>query len=557
MTDSPASEGYWQLSAASVRGKAHIDGSLPNQDSVSVVTNTTGDVICAVVSDGAGTAARSEIGSSMATEFIAQHMCAAGKKIRARQPALAEIRDELELGIALVRKRLNPTETGLRDFHCTLVVWLFVQNSAFVAQVGDSVALSTRFGKAEESGVQKIDFFPDDGYQLHEVERGEYANETHFITEPDWRKHLRIVQLPTDIDAVVLMTDGAMDVAMMRGKVFRGFLSNLLGKLANTADRKDRHDTIHAWLDDRQTHSVTGDDKTLFVALRQTRRTFANRPVYLGTEGAEAAPATSDLRAKTSRSASALTTAPNHPDAGKTPSGSISTPSLPPTGGTKLVRVLICVIGLQFLALAGLAYVHFAQSDMRPDEAFAQRKPGERSPKDTTLASIPAVDFSPPSPAPSASAPASASQVGEELRSPAAPASSPRPALVAKSAETPLAKPPDIRVAVVNATKHNPDNPSSATVTWKGGATATIYRIELSPDIVLAKNAEACTEGTQLSNTQKSCAIAIEKTSTAHAGEYKMTLKFESPPVQPWEVVLVFKLPPGAAAAKAKKAKGK
>jgi len=131
-----------------------------------------------------------------------------------------------------VRARLTEMDGPLSDFHCTLAACVLAEHRGFVCQVGDSIVLSTTFLKTEGDRGTQWDFFPDQGTRLFIPDRGEYVNETHFITEPDWLKHLRVSTIDADgVDALFLMTDGAMDVAMVKGKVFRGFLSNLIGKL--------------------------------------------------------------------------------------------------------------------------------------------------------------------------------------------------------------------------------------------------------------------------------------------------------------------------------------
>lgn len=355
ITNARRSELVWQLSDASARGKAHVDNSLPNQDAVQVVTSANGDIACAVVSDGAGTAARSAEGSRAVADHVAVKMCEFGRRYRDSPIELEAVREELEFQIALVRRRLDPQETNLREFHCTFVMWLGTPTGAVVAQVGDSAAIASRFAWVNEPNGQHADFFPDGGYRLYEVERGEYSNETHFITEPDWQSHLRINLLPADIDAVVLMTDGAMDIAMLNGKVFRGFLSNLVGKLLATPSVSDRQETIHAWLDDRQTYGVTGDDKTLFVAVRQQRRAFAGHPVYL-----EPPHGTSP---QTPPASTPKVPAASTPSGSGTRSTSVQVPPRPPPiptprrapGGVTLVQVLTALIALQFVVIAFLA----------------------------------------------------------------------------------------------------------------------------------------------------------------------------------------------------------
>ena len=124
MQDGRVSEGLWQLSAASVLGKGHVDHNLPNQDAVAVSTNSLGDVVCGVVSDGAGTASRSAEGSRLTADFVAAGMCLVGKNY-CDQPLTAEIvAKELAKRVLVVRRRLEESGESLREFHCTMVMWL-------------------------------------------------------------------------------------------------------------------------------------------------------------------------------------------------------------------------------------------------------------------------------------------------------------------------------------------------------------------------------------------------------------------------------------------------
>lgn len=282
MLQGNVSENLWLLSEASVQGKGHVDANLPNQDAVSVCTSDDGHIVAAVVSDGAGTARKSQHGSRMAADFLSRSLLLIGEDIRTNQLSKNEITQRLIGEIDQLRNKLDPAGGSLRDYHCTLVGCLIMPGCGFICQIGDSIALATRFAIVGSDSSSSVDYFPDNGTHWYEVERGEYANETHFLTESDWRKHLRVSPIPDDVDAVVMMTDGAMDVATTKGKVFRGFLSNLIGRIIATSPRAERQKIIGDWLADHQTHRLTGDDKTIFTAIRKSCGNLSGLAVYLG-----------------------------------------------------------------------------------------------------------------------------------------------------------------------------------------------------------------------------------------------------------------------------------
>jgi hypothetical protein len=284
----------WQISSASVRGKSHLSAGLANQDSIYVDCDDSSEHWCAVVSDGAGTARRSGEGAQLTTRLISQHMLDAAASWQQREPSAAEVKQAFGAAVELVRATLASMGDELADFNCTVVAWLATPCAGFVAQIGDSIAISTQFSVPADGST--LDFFPPHYSRLYVADRGEYANETRFLTEPDWRDHLRIERVPEGADAIFLMSDGTMDVVLQHGKVFRGFLSNLMAKLLGESSASRRDETIHAWLSDRQTDAVTADDKTLFVAVRQARLGLAGHAFFCGEDNAMMTPAQSWLQ---------------------------------------------------------------------------------------------------------------------------------------------------------------------------------------------------------------------------------------------------------------------
>jgi serine/threonine protein phosphatase PrpC len=273
-----ADSAHWQLTWASVQGKSHLAARLPNQDRVEVRTTQHGNVIGAAVSDGAGSAAQSHVGARITCEIMAECMLEVGIKLQHCGVGADYVRERIERGLCAVRDSLSRMSHKLSDYHCTLVACVLTDHAGYVCQLGDSVALCTGFAGIDDLDNREIDFFPDSRSRLFQPDRGEYANETHFITEPDWAIHLRITPLDmANLDALMLMSDGAMDVATSRGKVFRGFLSNLIGKLLTLPAVADRERLLTEWLADSRSHRATADDKTMFVAIRAAHLKLANK----------------------------------------------------------------------------------------------------------------------------------------------------------------------------------------------------------------------------------------------------------------------------------------
>jgi hypothetical protein len=508
------SELLWQLSDASVRGKSHVDAGLPNQDSVFVVTDPSGEVVCAVVSDGAGTASRSGEGSEETASFVARRLCEAGQQLQLGPVRIENIRLELEACIGALRQHIGSGSGDLRDFHCTLVTWLHTRCGSFVAQIGDSVALSTRFAFVGDPGACVLDFFPEGRHRLHEVERGEYSNETHFLTEPDWKEHLRVTELSPDLDAVILMSDGAMDIAMLRGEVFRGFLSNLLAKLIATPKRADRNRIVHEWLDDPKTHRVTGDDKTVFVAIRQKPHALEGASLFIdqrrsntGAEASGTAPVSSPVRKAApvarglapqtrrpepvpSTLAAERTAAPARPERARPEASQVL--ALAPVRSR---RSLGAMMALALVATLGVLSVLWwpeppDRSPGHPGSPVAGSDAMERE-----LWAVQATI--------AAEAPAKAAAL--------APAPSPRQDLLLDSE-------PAFR-----------DGMATAIVALRGGTPLVIRRIAADAELAVdGSRPDACKEKTELLPGRKGCRLIVRIRPGVPPGEYGVDLKFES-----------------------------
>ncbi len=108
--------------------------------------------------------------------------------------------------------------------------------------------------------------------------RGEYVNETFFLTSPGAIDDAVIAAVPAaDLDAVALMSDGAAWFALdlERGLPSRPLFQKLFAFAADPArSRQDRDCELQAFLTHPAVCRRTDDDRTLMLAAR----TAAARP---------------------------------------------------------------------------------------------------------------------------------------------------------------------------------------------------------------------------------------------------------------------------------------
>lgn len=235
----------WHIYASSVIGSSHRQHGLPCQDAFCY--RNLGDRLVAVVCDGAGSAAYSEHGADWVANGLADRLA-----------NLTTEPDEEHLAALVERVRgdvlMQAQERGLAagDFACTvLAAWLGATGSV-VLHIGDGVAALT----------------VDDEQHFSLPENGEYANQTWFLTSEDWREHLRISKFAGRATQLVMMSDGVQPFALNRrgNALFAPFMDPVLSYLRQVPEVKGS-EAICATLDDPRTWAITGDDKTLLVAL--------------------------------------------------------------------------------------------------------------------------------------------------------------------------------------------------------------------------------------------------------------------------------------------------
>lgn len=247
----------WRVHAAAVIGSSHIEGGIPCQDAFAHAS--AGDVLVAVVCDGAGSAARSDVGSARFSRAVADALAdvagRVGDALCDAEPS--DLAEAARLAISSERSALRELADqdgiDLSAFAATLVCAVVGPAGGWFLHVGDGI------GVAELVAGEPVLSLP---------ENGEYANETYFVTGSQWSEHLRFTAIPGPVRALVLMSDGAAPFVMAKNNtgLFRPFMDPVERFLAST-DEAAGSAGLAATLGDPRTHTITTDDKTLLVAL--------------------------------------------------------------------------------------------------------------------------------------------------------------------------------------------------------------------------------------------------------------------------------------------------
>ena len=254
----------WTITAASIIGSGHINTDIPCQDASSAMLSENGEWVALVVSDGAGTAIHSDKSSSLVSASFAKALIELSYEIDRRAPG-AWVNDFVIEHIIKTRQELRSLadSDSLQNYHCTLVACLIGSSGGFLIHIGDGAIFG---GLTKNIDNKKLSLSHSPIISL--PENGEYSNETYFITEGDWIKHLRITPI-SPVDWIVLGTDGGTTLAMIGDKEPKpGFIVPLLNTLSKDLDETSRTEKLKAILSDVQADKLTSDDKTLCIAYK-------------------------------------------------------------------------------------------------------------------------------------------------------------------------------------------------------------------------------------------------------------------------------------------------
>lgn len=186
-------------------GTAHSQLGLFCQDkAVSEEVKTEEDsVFVAVVSDGAGSASHSHIGSNIATQLTLKYI-KEFLECNSSIESLAESEVTIQGWVRQIQEQIievaNDAGVSRHKYACTLTVAIVHASLGLFFQVGDGGII---FGK-------------DDSYDLaFWPMQYEYANVTDFVTGTNATQALRIKAVQCPIDRVAVMSDGLHQLALV------------------------------------------------------------------------------------------------------------------------------------------------------------------------------------------------------------------------------------------------------------------------------------------------------------------------------------------------------
>lgn len=245
----------WKAVGASVAGTSHDISGTPCQDASRY--RVLGQNLLCALSDGAGSASHSHIGSQVATRTAMLHLSNASRY--GRMPDKDDFLAAADTALSSIERYSKKRGIDRKSLACTLLLAVASSERAIFFQLGDGGWI-----------VQNGDSLLPVTWPL----RGEYANETTFLTTDGWKRKVQIEEFPLRINGLAGFTDGLQMLALHYAtrSVHSPFFEPLLKVLESTSDVKKLREPLRGFLSTKSINERTDDDKSLIVAIKQEIR---------------------------------------------------------------------------------------------------------------------------------------------------------------------------------------------------------------------------------------------------------------------------------------------
>ena len=250
----------WSYLNVSVKGTSHEAKNIPCQDNnyCSIVQDINGaQILIAIVSDGAGSASKADVGSfETCSKFSAFLINCLQNEIFLKdftedffKSWIVEFQNELAIKAA-------SEELTIRDYASTFLAAIVSAESACFVQIGDGAIIIEG-----EDGEYSYMFVP---------QNGEYANETFFITDEKAVERCQFEYIEKPINQIAMFSDGIQNLVLdvQNFTVNQNFFSEWFNWLSEIKDQNIGKKILEDYLNSPKINERTNDDKTLVLAVR-------------------------------------------------------------------------------------------------------------------------------------------------------------------------------------------------------------------------------------------------------------------------------------------------
>ncbi|TAG76086.1 MAG: protein phosphatase 2C domain-containing protein [Oscillatoriales cyanobacterium] len=247
----------WEIVGCSAIGTKHVTGGTPCQDAV-FYEMISDRIIIGAVSDGMGSARRSDVGSKLAVQTALSQI--KSTQCWLNQPKNDEGAREIFRSVlgqvqAALKREAENGGYSVKDLNCTLLAFVATPEWLAAMQVGDGLIVVRPKGKDYQ-----LVFMPD---------KGEFCNETTSVTSSHALEEMEVCVKSGSYEFICAATDGIENISLVKPdnwRPFEGFFKPLEKQIMlSTNSLAHKKKEIEDFLNSEQINQKTDDDKTLLL----------------------------------------------------------------------------------------------------------------------------------------------------------------------------------------------------------------------------------------------------------------------------------------------------
>jgi hypothetical protein len=245
----------WFCPTAFVRGSAHVDTGIPCQD-YCAVQSFPNNLVIAALSDGAGSAAFASVGARLSVrftlDFLSKHAVLSSLNEQTFHQMFSALIFELQERLHHVSRILN---APVSEVSCTLLSVVAMPDWSAAVQIGDGLVVRRCANR--------------EGYELlFRPYKGEYANETVFLTHPQAPQFVQASFSRNAPRFICLSSDGMERLALVLKQdayASQSFFRSLEASTRDIADDVQGSAELEAFLSSERVTKRTNDDTSMIL----------------------------------------------------------------------------------------------------------------------------------------------------------------------------------------------------------------------------------------------------------------------------------------------------
>lgn len=253
----------WKIVSCSEQGPSHKEFKVSCQDYVNCYYEKNKDLVIGAVSDGSSSAKHSYFGAKLAVNLSIEYIKKNWNQSLNNEEKTKELFEKVfEVVLDFLNATAEKNSCSLKDFDCTLLVFIITSNSFAALQIGDGLIVIKTRTEDNQNNYQLL-FMPH---------KGEFSNQTTFVTSTNAKNKMMVHFKSVLVDFICVGTDGIERLCLnqkpnQKWEAHKDFFYPLHQGLLNAKYQSLFEKEIVNLLNSEEAKQESRDDKTILLCV--------------------------------------------------------------------------------------------------------------------------------------------------------------------------------------------------------------------------------------------------------------------------------------------------